>query len=90
MGFLSYGYKALKSGVGQAINKTKTNVPKTKIQKATRDLKISTQKLKGSKAKLDQSVFEMKTISLLLLKKVQKNQNQIKKHTKEYKTKTVK
>ena len=60
MGILSYGYKALKSGVGQAINKTKTNVPKTKIQKATRDLKIGTQKLKAGKAKLDQTVFEMK------------------------------
>ena len=53
--------KALMSGVGQAINKTKTNVPKTETQKKLRDLKISTQKLKGSKAKLDQSIFEMKT-----------------------------
>ena len=60
MGFLSYGYKALK-GAGQAINKTKTNVPKTETQKKIRDLKIATQKLKGSKAKLDQSIFEMKT-----------------------------
>ena len=60
MGILSYGYKALKSGVGQAINKTKTNVPKTKIQKATRDLKIGTEKLKGSTAKLKQTAFEMK------------------------------
>ena len=69
MGILSYGYKALKSGVGQAINKTKTNVPKTKIQKATRDLKISTQKLKGSKAKLNQTVFEMKNNQPLTFKK---------------------
>ena len=53
--------KKLMTGVGQAINKTKTNVPKTETQKKIRDLKISTQKLKGSKAKLDQSIFEMKT-----------------------------
>ena len=53
--------KKLLTGVGQAINKTKTNVPKTEVQKKIRDLKISTQKLKGSKAKLDQSIFEMKT-----------------------------
>ena len=39
----------------------KPNVPKTEVQKKIRDLKISTQKLKGSKAKLDQSIFEMKT-----------------------------
>ena len=52
--------KALMSGVGQAINKTKTNVPKTEIQKAIRDLKISTQKSKAGKAKLDQTIFELK------------------------------
>ena len=50
--------KALMSGVGQAINKTKTNVPKTEIQKKIRDLKISTQKNKASRAKLNQSIFE--------------------------------
>ena len=53
--------KKLMTGVGQAINKTKTNVPKTETQKKIRDLKIATQKLKGSKAKLNQSIFEMKT-----------------------------
>ena len=45
----------------KAIKSIKTNVPKTEVQKKIRDLKISTQKLKGSKAKLDQSIFEMKT-----------------------------
>ena len=59
MGILSYGYKALK-GAGQAINKTKTNVPTTKIQKKLRDLKIATQKSKGSLAKLKQTAFEIK------------------------------
>jgi len=61
--------KKLLTGVGQAINKTKTNVPKTKIQKATRDLKISTQKLKGSTAKLKQTAFEMKNDMPLTFKK---------------------
>ena len=52
--------KALMSGVGQAINKTKTNVPKTEIGKKLRDLKIATQKSKAGKAKLDQTIFELK------------------------------
>jgi hypothetical protein len=42
------------------INKIKPNVPKTKLQKATRDLKLAIQKNKSSKAKLDQSIFEFK------------------------------
>ena len=52
--------KALMSGVGQAINKTKTNVPTTEIGKKIRDLKIATQKSKAGKAKLDQTIFELK------------------------------
>ena len=36
----------------------KPNVPQTKIQKANRDLKIAIQKNKGTKAKLDQTIFE--------------------------------
>ena len=47
-------------GVGQAINKVKTNVPKTELQKKLRDLKIATQKSKAGKAKLDQTIFELK------------------------------
>ena len=54
---------------GKAIKSVKTNVPKTEIQKKIRDLKISTQKLKGSQAKLDQSIFEMKTGQPLTFKK---------------------
>ena len=42
------------------ISAVKPNVPKTKIQKARRDLKISTQKSKAGKAKLDQTIFELK------------------------------
>ena len=52
--------KKLMSGKGQAINKTKTNVPTTEIGKKIRDLKISTQKSKAGKAKLDQTIFELK------------------------------
>ena len=51
------------------ISAIKPNVPKTKIQKATRDLKISTQKLKGSTAKLKQTAFEMKNDMPLTFKK---------------------
>jgi len=42
------------------ISAVKPNVPKTKIQKGIRDLKISTQKSKAGKAKLDQTIFELK------------------------------
>ena len=52
--------KKLMTGAGQAINKVKTNVPTTKTQKKLRDLKIGNQKLKSSKAKLDQTIFEFK------------------------------
>ena len=71
MGFLSYGYKALK-GAGQAINKTKTNVPKTEIGKKIRDLKIATQKSKGSLAKLKQTAFEIKNDQPITFKKSSK------------------
>ena len=43
--------KKIASGIGQAINKVKTNVHKTEKQKKLRDLKINNQKLKRSKAK---------------------------------------
>ena len=38
----------------------KPNVPKTKLQKGIRDLKIANEKLKGSAAKLKQTQFELK------------------------------
>ena len=38
----------------------KANVPKTELQKKTRDLKIAIQKSKAGKAKLDQTIFELK------------------------------
>ena len=69
MGILSYGYKALKGGKGAAINKTKTNVPTTKIQKKLRDLKIATQKSKSSLAKLKQTAFEIQNNKPITFKK---------------------
>ena len=71
MGILSYGYKALK-GAGQAINKTKTNVPKSEIGKKIRDLKIATQKSKGSLAKLKQTAFEIQNNKPITFKKSSK------------------
>jgi hypothetical protein len=47
-------------GMGAVIKKMKPNVPKTKYDKSLRDLKLSLQKLKGSKAKTDQTIFEVK------------------------------
>ena len=38
----------------------KPNVPKTEIAKKTRDLKLAIQKSKAGKAKLDQTIFELK------------------------------
>ena len=54
---------------GKAIKSVKTNVPETKIQKATRDLKIGTEKLKGSTSKLKQTQFEIKNNMPLTFKK---------------------
>ena len=46
--------------LGKAIKSIKPNVPKTELQKKLRDLKISTQKSKAGKAKLEQTIFELK------------------------------
>ena len=47
------------TGTG-AISSVSANVPKTKLQKKLRDLKILNQEVKGTKAKLDQTTFESK------------------------------
>ena len=52
--------KKLVSGKVKLLKNVKTNVPKTKLDKATRDLNIAIQKTKASKAKLNQTIFEMK------------------------------
>ena len=45
---------------GSAIKSVKPNVPSTRLQKASRDLKIAKQKTKGAEAKLKQTTFEIK------------------------------
>ena len=57
--YFNIGKKAV-SGIGKAINKIKPNVPTTEIGKKTRDLKLAIQKSKAGKAKLDQTIFELK------------------------------
>ena len=64
--------KKLMTGVGQAINKTKTNVPKTEVGKKIRDLNIATQKSKGSLAKLKQTAFEIQNDQPITFKKSSK------------------
>ena len=53
-----YG-KKIASGIGQAINKVKTKINKTKLEKANSKLDIAIHKNKASKAKLGQTIFEM-------------------------------
>jgi len=60
--------KKLMTGAGQAINKAKTNVPTTELQKKTRDLNLAIQKNKASKAKLNQTVFEIENKQPLTFK----------------------
>jgi hypothetical protein len=43
----------------EVISRIKPNVPKTKSEKAKSKLAIAKQKAKGSKAKLDQTVFNI-------------------------------
>ena len=53
-----YG-KKIASGIGQAINKVKTKINKTKLEKIKSSNTIAETKAKASKAKLDQTVFEI-------------------------------
>ena len=53
-----YG-KKIASGIGQAINKVKTKINKTKLDKANSNLDIAIHKNKASKAKLGQTIFEI-------------------------------
>ena len=55
--------------LGKAIKSVKPNVPKTKVQKKIRDLKIGNQKLKASGAKLDQTIFEIRNKQPITFKK---------------------
>jgi len=47
------------SGSGKAIKNIGPNVPKNKLEKLTRDVKILEQKSKATKAMVDQSAFEI-------------------------------
>jgi hypothetical protein len=44
---------------GKVIKKVKPNVPATRLEKASRDLKLAKQKTKGSEARLKQTQFEI-------------------------------
>ena len=55
LGMLGKGKK-----VSKTINSVKPNVPKTKLDKTKSKLAIAKQKAKASKAKLDQTIFEIK------------------------------
>ena len=68
MGILSYGYKGLKALMRggkqkttgtEVISAVNPNVPKTKIDKVKRDLRLATQKSKASQAKLDNTIFRI-------------------------------
>ena len=48
------------SKVSSTIKSVKPNVPRTKSEKLKRDLAIAKQQTKGSKAKLDQAIFNLK------------------------------
>ena len=48
------------SGSGKAIKNIGPNVPKSELDKLTRDVKILEQKTKATKAMLDQGAFEIK------------------------------
>ena len=56
-------------GLGKVISSVKPNVPKTKLEKATSKLNKAIQKRKGSKAKLNQTLFEIENKMPLTFKK---------------------
>jgi len=53
-------FKPQKTTGTEVVKSVKTNVPSTRLEKATRDLKLATQLTKGSGAKLKQTQFEIK------------------------------
>ena len=74
------------TGTG-AISSVSANVPKTKLQKKLRDLKIANQELKGTKAKLDQTRFESKENMPFTFDPARKNVTKKSKKTEKTKTK---
>ena len=61
--------KFVGSTIYNVIKSVKPNVPKTKIEKQIRDLKLETQKLKGQGKKLSQTAFELKNKLPITFKK---------------------
>ena len=59
-GFGMLGKKSAKKKISPTIKSVKPNVPKTRVEKAKSKLAIAKQKTKASKAKLDQTIFEIK------------------------------
>tara|TARA_R100000951_G_scaffold9774_1_gene8516 strand:- start:317 stop:478 length:162 start_codon:yes stop_codon:yes gene_type:complete len=49
--------------MNKVISAVKTNVPKTKLEKKARDLKLQIQKTKASGAKLKKTLFDIKQSS---------------------------
>jgi|9_EtaG_2_1085328.scaffolds.fasta_scaffold14305_2 hypothetical protein len=79
-GFVKAGFSFLKNlGKGQkttgteVINKVTPNVPVTKGEKTSRDLKLATQKRKASEARLDNTLFRINQQSERLKKKLTEN-----------------
>jgi len=54
------GKRNARKKISKTITSVKPNVPKTRIEKAKSKLAIAKQKTKASKAKLDQTIFEIK------------------------------
>ena len=54
------GKRNARKKISKTITSVKPNVPKTKVEKAKSKLAIAKQKTKASKAKLDQTIFEIK------------------------------
>ena len=54
------GKRNARKKISKTMTSVKPNVPKTKIEKAKSKLAIAKQKTKASKAKLDQTIFEIK------------------------------
>ena len=53
------GKRSARKKISPTIKSVKPNVPKTKVDKVKRDLKIATQKSKASQAKLDNTIFRI-------------------------------
>ena len=78
MGLLSYAYKAWKAGKKTAptISSVKPNIPTTELEKAKSKLAIAKQKTKASKAKLNQTMFNIDQASKKAKARAQDKRNE--------------